>query len=183
VLCKTTTTPCEGVYQAGTVAEAVARPGTSAKITYASTTTSCKGSTLALKTTNSGSSVETVLATFSSLTFSECTCSTGATPIVKVLETGSVEIHYLSGTDNGTLTSRGLKLTVNCSSAGSTCVFSTPEWLDAGELKGGPEPVLAVNLSLVWTEGDGSFGLCGEKIIWEGEYLASKPSPLYVRAS
>lgn len=105
---------------------------------------------------------------------------------VTLLESGELEVHHISGTDDGTLTGKSTKLTVNCTPAVTQCIFGTNgEGTDLGALTGGNPAALDGGATVSWLSGtndEGSF-ICGSTAKWEGAYEITSPKPLHVAAS
>jgi hypothetical protein len=96
------------------------------------------------------------------LTFTgECNCE------VVVVNPGSLEIHAIGDTGNGTLTSNGATVTINCKTIFGTihCAYVTNN-KDLGELKGGATPSITVTTEV---EREETSSLCG-KAIWHSAY-------------
>jgi hypothetical protein len=184
-LCKTNNTPCpiEWHYNTGTEIHATLDPGTTAilKTTGGAIENTCSESTVAATTENTGGAEETVKAEVivrhtapvtTDLTFGGCTNTTD------VLEGGTLEIHHIAGTMNGTLTAKGFKVTILL--AGVTCIYTAGAGIDLGTLTGGTMATMDVNA--VVNKSEGSF-LCPATAIWEAKYTVTKPEPLYVSES
>lgn len=173
VLCKTsggTTCPAGQAYGSGTAIHAV-NVGTVVTTTVYKNI-ECKKSTMAGATSSEGSPTETVRAALSVLTFEECNCD------VVVLKKGTLEIHWISGTNNGTVTYSGEEKTVTCSTIfGSVhCIYVTNA--DIGTLSGGSPAVLNIpsaSVNFVITN-----ALCEEDRYWDAKYEITSPNPLYV---
>jgi len=121
---------------------------------------------------NAGGSGATVSGKVNNLKFSNCNCE------VKTLKSGELEIHYTSG-NNGTLTSKGAEVTVNC--FGSDCVYGTAaSGTSVGTVSGGGPAKLAANASVPRLAG----GFLGANpASWTASYEVTTPNPLYVSAS
>jgi hypothetical protein len=177
VLCKTNTAPCSEKHPAGTELKASLASGTSMQLTSNSlgTADTCTGGSIAGKTSNAGSSTETVRASVSasSLTWSGCVW-----PIttVKGIE---LEIHSITGSDNGTVTGKGLEISMDTGSLGGICTYSlgtiSPH---IGVITGGSSPTLHVSALMGQS---GSNLICTDPVRWTGTYTLTSPTPLYVR--
>jgi hypothetical protein len=92
-----------------------------------------------------GSTFETVLINIFELTFVGCSHP------VTVKTAGNLEIHHITGSDNGTLTSNGLTVTIHEVPAFGSCSYSTNK-TDLGILTGtsvtGGPPVLDISTTL-----------------------------------
>ena len=132
-------------------------------------------------TPNAQSDAATVTGNISTLTYGapraaneeESQCENGAATI-NILKRGSLELHSIAGTENGTLTSSGEEITTTKS--GVHCIYSTSS-TDLGTLTGGKTATMDINAKLNRTPT--SF-LCAEHATWEGTYLVTTPDELYV---
>lgn len=143
-------------------------------------TIECEISTISAKTTNAGSSTETVKAAVESLSLEACNSA------FTVLKKGALEIHTdtadgsgVSG--NGTVTWSGLELTT--SFLGFHCIFSTNS-TDLGTIVGstsggGRSAELKLTATIPRTGGN-SGAFCGSTAQWTGTYSITSPSVLDV---
>jgi len=179
VLCKvepttggvTTGTVCPAgqAYPAGT--EIHLKLTTAAKMTVGFFTYECLESTIKGETGNEGSATETVNVPLSAMTYGKCNCSTVA------LKRGSLEIHWIPDTYNGTVTVSGQEVTYTCNTIfGTMHCLITPTVHDIGVIKGSTEPTqVTENRSL-----DPTSALCNEKPEWDGLYEVASPRPLWI---
>ncbi|HEX5525562.1 MAG TPA: hypothetical protein VFX44_00015 [Solirubrobacterales bacterium] len=141
-------------------------------------------SKVAGKTSNAGSSTETVSGNIETLTFENCTSA-----VVVVLAKGTLEIHTeytkeadghetqkTASTNNGTLTSTGAEVTVE--KFGFHCIFKT-NGTDLGTVtgssnKGGATATLDISARIPRTGGRSGI-FCGESSPWTGSYIVNKP--------
>jgi hypothetical protein len=141
----------------------------------------CNKAAIGAKTENEGSGTETVRLPDAAnketlvITFAECSCT------VAVLKTGSLEIHFIPTTDNGTVTSSGLELTTTCTNIFGTahCIYKTSS-TDIGTLEGGKPAKLKISAPLTRVT---TSAICEPVGAWEGEYEVTTPKPLYVAAA
>lgn len=166
VLCKTNTTPCGSQVSVGTTVE-MSLSGVS--LMKAGATDECKSSEWSWKVEKAGSSTSTVSGKVEPLKFSSCNCET------KVLKSGETEVHSVSGTMNGTQTSKSAEITANC--AGIDCVYGTGTGTSLGTLTGGEPAKLDVSATLAKISG--SFA-CPSTASWTATYEVKTPKPLYV---
>lgn len=179
VLCKTaptgsttgTTCPEGWAYPAGTEIH-MTLTGT-AKLTTTFKNYECTGSTMKGKTKNEGNASETVIVPLETLTYSGCNCQT------VVLKPGTLEIHWIADTNNGTATASGEEETLSCSTIfGTMHCLITPTDHDVGTIIGGKEPeVITENRPL-----DPTSPLCEENPEWDGTYQVTSPKPLWIAA-
>jgi hypothetical protein len=171
VLCTTTDTPdCSAGwdYPAGTVID-FSMVGSS--ITEAGSTIlqTCTGGTIKGKTANTGSSSETVSVSLEQWTWTGCNTTVDATAL------GSLEIHWIEGTHNGTVTGKNSKWTTQ--SLGVTCTYGTGTGTHIGTVTGGAGSSWAISSTIPKIEG--SF-ICPSKVSWTAEYVLTEPHALFV---
>ena len=165
VLCKVATNPCplESRYPVGTAIDASLTAGTSMLLEgeFGSIDT-CTGSTLSAKSTTAGSSTQTVSLAVEGWTFIACTME------AKLTSKGEMEVHWISGTNNGTLTARGV------SGTAANCSWSLKEWTTIGTIKGGNPAEIELSMPIT-------------QICWwqrmTARYTVTAPKPLYVEGS
>ena len=135
----------------------------------------CTGGEVKGKTTNSGGAAETVKGTVekAGLTWAGCT-----EPVV-TLAGGSLEIHHITGTVNGTLTGSGFEVTVDTTIFGS-CIFTLTAGTHLGTLTGTGIGDATMHINAVVSR---KSGLCPATEKWVGTYKVTKPTPLHVTAS
>jgi hypothetical protein len=166
VLCKTASNPCpaESRYPAGTALDASLTAGTSVIWEAASTPTdTCSGSTFTAKSTSAGSAFQTVLLKVESLIFSNCVAT------ADVLTLGELEVHWITGTHNGTLTARGW------SGTAANCTWNYTEWTHVGTIKGGNPATIEISMPIA--------PLCAFVTRMTASYTVTAPKPLYVEGS
>jgi hypothetical protein len=140
-------------------------------------TIECTGSTVGGETSNEGSSTETVTGPEGTLTFTGCNC-----PTVKVIKAGTLEVHWISGTHNGTLTSSGARVTTICKAPvfgfNVHCNYVTVN-THIGTVVGGNPAVLTTSENIPVEEAE-SDGLCPDTADFTATYEITTPTPLYV---
>jgi hypothetical protein len=155
-------------YPAGTEIHMTLEPGSLLILTGAfGVTSTCIESTVLGKTANTGGSTETIHGPINVLTLAGCNCT------VEMIAGGELEIHWISGSTNGTLTNHGTREKFNCS--GVTCFYGNG---DLGTVTGGAEATIDFNAT--FEKEEGSSFLCGGTAVWEGGYAVTSPKPLYV---
>lgn len=173
VICKTE--PTAGVcpegwdYPAGTKGGASLVTSASLHSTGGALEATCAGSTVEGTSENTGSATTTVKSTLTTLTWGNCSQTTDT------LSPGRGELHWIPGTNNGTLTTIGTEVTVVI--AGLSCVFGTGTGVDMGTTVGGNPGSLMVNA--VISKVGGSF-LCPSDTVMEGKYVATSPTNAWV---
>jgi hypothetical protein len=180
VLCKTSLTEGCGVsgwdYPGGTSFDASLSSETTMVLrsTGGSLEDTCSGGTIRGDTENTGSVSETVRVTITETAYEGCSKPT------KVLEphcTG--EFHWISGTDNATLTTTTCRWTVE-SLSGVSCVYSGGTGTNMGTATGGNPGVIDVNA--VVNKAEGGF-LCPADSVLELRYTITAPVPTYFARS
>jgi RHS repeat-associated protein len=143
-------------------------------------TVECKSSEIKGETSKEGSASETVTGPEGSLSFSSCNCST-----VTVVKAGTLEIHWISGTHNGTVTSNNSKVTTICKAPifgfNVHCTYVTSN-TDIGVLTGGSPATFTSSATIPVLEAE-SDGLCPEESKWTATYEVTAPKPLYVASA
>jgi len=175
VLCPTSTAPCSAMYSTGS------KVSTSLLIESSITWTTwegltigtCTSGTVSFTTTNTGSATETSLGAIEGEGLSWGGCS-GTT---LTIERGKTELHWISGTANGTITATGMRVTVKAFLYG-TCEFTSGENLHLGKFTGGSTPTIEVEAWMTTVSGS-----CPSPTRWKGTYLVTNPTPIYVLES
>lgn len=182
VLCHTTSTPCTEKWAKGTEPRFTVKPGTAGiwKDTSGAIAAKCPEGELRGEITNAGSGSETVKASVpaSGLTWQ----NVEGCIQTKTLEGGTLEVHAIEGTDNGTVTVSGVKITISI--LGSSCIYGFGEHEHFGTLtaNGSGSALLDINTFFLKKEGG---VLCPSELTWAEEFTQEKPSGtgLYVEPS
>lgn len=170
VICKTKTSPCSSPYLKGTTFKGTLTPGTTAVLKAGFATIECTGGSGSIEMTSNGSATETVKGLTKTLSFSGCNGE------IKVIKTGSGEIHWTSKT-NGSFTAEGIEVTG--STAGISCVYGGK--ISSGiTLNGGEKPTISINAKV--SKISGGF-LCSDPGTMTASLTVTEPTPLYVLAS
>jgi hypothetical protein len=170
-----TTCPAGWAYGAKTPIHAVNKGTVTLDTSFK--TVECTSSTVGGETSNEGSATETVTGPEGTLSFSGCNC-----PTVTVIKAGTIEIHWIEGTHNGTLTSSGSKVTTICKAPifgfNVHCTYVTSK-TDLGTLTGGNPATFTASASIPVEEAE-SDSLCPEESKWTATYEVTNPKPLFV---
>lgn len=170
VICKTKTSPCGSPYPKGTVFKSELTPGTTAVLKAGFATFECTEGHGTVETTTNGSATETVKGLTKTLSFGGCNGE------VKVLKTGTGEIHWTSKT-SGSFTTEGTEVTG--STLGVSCVYGGT--ISSGiTLNGGEKPTIVINAKIPLISGG---ILCGNPATMTASLTVTEPTPLYVLAS
>jgi hypothetical protein len=146
--------------------------GTNAVLKAGFATVECANSAVSGVVTNAGGASSTVEGDISTLDFTNCNMT------VTTLKEGTLVVHHISGTKNGTLTSTGAEVKVDNHSV--SCVYGTPNATDIGTITGGEPATLNASASL--TKISGGF-LCANTAAWTASYTVTNPTSLFVTAS
>ncbi|MGN6216564.1 MAG: hypothetical protein ACTHN7_06355 [Solirubrobacterales bacterium] len=178
VLCGTETSPCSAIYPGEgttTLSAHLASKNSILELVRNETgeTTElsrCPVETLTASVINAGGAFSTVVAS-AGLESSEC-----VGPSKTVVAFGTLEIHNIPGTTNGTVTAEAVEFTVNVS--GVDCKWRASN-VDLGTLKAGKDPELAINILLARNS------LCYPEYLlrWTATFTFTSPTPLYVEPS
>jgi hypothetical protein len=187
VLCKETPSgsppvcPSAQTYNAG---QTILGEATDPLLTNDLETVTCKRSNATFEIKQTGSPTSTVIGTVTALTFTECETVITRTPCTVGVENLPylAEVHWISGTHNGTFTGKG----VGTSNPGAkvtclgvlVCKFSTPEAVLA--VNGGNPANLVANK--VELEPNGGFlgAICPSEAFWDATYAATNPTNIWV---
>lgn len=173
VLCKTETNPCSAVYPGEGKTELKADL-VSAQSIFELTDpehlefSRCPKETFTASISKAGNLFSTVVAPVTALEFSECVGFTKAVTI------GSLEIHSIPETNNGTVTVSELEITVNVS--GADCKWRAAN-ADLGILEGGSDPTLKINVVLARNS------FCYPELLGRWTATFTFTSPIYVEPS
>jgi len=100
----------------------------------------------------------------------------------ETLEGGSIEVHAISGTDNGTVTISGFKISISI--LGANCVYGFGTNATLGTLTGNGSGAATLDIKTNFVKKEGSF-ICPTDLNWAEEFTQEKPSgtALYVLSS
>ena len=99
----------------------------------------------------------------------------GCTTTLDTVAGGTLEVHWIGGTDNGTVTATGFEWTTVV--AGVTCVFGLEGTQSIGDLTGGAPAVMHVGVVVV--KKSGSF-VCPPTQVLEGTFQVTNHTAVYV---
>lgn len=134
----------------------------------------CSGSTVEETLQNEGSATTTVTgeSTGKGITW------TGCSTTVTVLSGGAGELHWISGTDNGTVTAKGFEVTTSL--FGTSCIYGLGSTMkDWGQVVGGSPGYMEINA--VVPKISGGF-LCPAETRLTAKYVNTQPEAGYVAA-
>lgn len=169
VLCKTASSPCPETYPVGTYFYS-SLEGTGVWEESSGTIfQKCTSATIKTVNTNKGGSGQSVKMAILSAYWGnpESTC----TKTTDFLKWGELEIHWISGTENGTVTDVGTEWTVG------SCVYGFNKLTDLGTIKGGNPARLELNALVPPISGP-----CFTSYRWTATFTIW-PQPLYVVSS
>jgi hypothetical protein len=143
-------------------------------------TITCDESTVKGEVEKKGSAAETVKGPVQTLTFTtNCNCT------VVVLKGGTLEVHAKDDKGNGTLTSNGAEVTVQCASIFGNvhCIYVT-ENDDMGTLTGstttGGTATMDITTEVKRAKTTENGTLCDEEATWHAKYKVTTPDTLDV---
>ncbi|MGN6276192.1 MAG: hypothetical protein ACTHNP_09740 [Solirubrobacterales bacterium] len=171
VLCSEAATACTS-YGKGAAVDASLTETTTFSTTGGTVLDTCTSGVIEGSASNSGSSSETVRETIEELTWGSCTSTADTT------NKGELEIHWISGGHNGTVTGKSINVTLNTSFG--SCTYGTGTALDLGTLTGG-NPA-AIDINTILAKQAGGF-LCPAEAKWAASYSVTSPQPLFIGES
>ena len=181
VLCDSTSTPCpeNEKWKVGTTVRFTVRSGTSGvwTDTSGSQIATCPEGEIQGNIAKAGSETSTVEIPVEPSHFVWQSCIHTET-----LEGGTLELHTISGTDNGTVTATGFKFTTVVN--GIDCIYGFPTATTLGTLTASGEGRAVLDVKTTMVKREGSF-LCPGTLNWAEEFTQTQPSstPLYVEPS
>src|SRR6187402_3786969 len=138
----------------------------------------CTESTLEGEITKPGSSTESASIAGKHLTFSG---GPNCKVTVDQSKNGSLEVHHIAGTKNGTVTGSGFHVSIHV--FGTTCVYGLGESKkDLGTLTGSTSGTATVDIDAIVFEQTAPKFLCPDSARWTAKYLVTGPDPLHVTA-
>jgi hypothetical protein len=173
-LCSTTVDPCPAGqhWPSGTEIDFSLVPGGSALLvdTAGNKLDTCTISTVKGKTTTTGSATETVKGNITALPWEGCDFPTTTNKL------GTLEIHKIAGTSNGTLTAGTItEVTINTVFFGS-CVYGITAGTSIGDLTEGKGATAIFHANAVAHKLSGSNFACPETSKWTATYQLTSPS-------
>jgi hypothetical protein len=178
VLCKVKETPCAAAneYPKGTVADGSLPAGVSAKMltTDGTVVMTCTAATIKGTLEVAGGPTETPHSSSSGATLNW----SGCTQTMDTIKNGTIEIHHIAGTYNGTVIIKGVETTVNI--LGASCVYTYGSGVDVGVLTSGTQPKMDINGVLTKTAT--SPFICPTTVKGQTEGVLTEPHelPVYV---
>jgi hypothetical protein len=141
------------------------------------TLNTCTSSSMTAKITSAGSAATTVVGKVEAANLTWSGCVSGQ---VNTLEGGELEIHWISGTTNGTLTAKKFKVTVN--TILGPCTYTAGGGIHMGNLSGvtSGNATMHINATIPRLSPDPDTGTCPTTAIWTGTYSVTSPSGLNV---
>jgi len=182
VFCHTTSSPCPEKWKLGAEPRFIVKPGTAGiwNDTSGGIAAKCPEGELRGTITSAGSATETVKITVpgSGLVWK----SVEGCIETKTLEGGTLEIHAISGTDNGSVTVTGFKITISI--LGSSCIYGFGVNANLGTLTGNGSGTAVLDIKTNFVKKEGGI-ICPTDLNWAEEFTQEKPSGtgLYVLSS
>jgi len=182
VFCHTTSSPCPEKWKVATEPRFIVKPGTAGiwNDTSGAVAAKCPEGELRGTITNAGSATETVKISVpaSGLTWQ----NVEGCIKTETLEGGTLEVHAISGTDNGTVTVSGVKITISI--LGASCIYGFGLNANLGTLTGNGSGTATLDIKTNFVKKEGGF-TCPTDLNWAEEFTQEKPSgtALYVLSS
>ena len=174
VLCTTTSTPCGTGWHVDSIA-ASAEGTVSLHSTGGGLEASCTVASSTTEKSATGSATTTPVGILKKENLKWGPVGEGCSNTTDTVSGGELEIHWISGTDNGTVTAKGASVTVVL--AGVSCTFGVGNGKSIGDPTGGAPAIMHVNVVVEKTAG--SF-LCPSDSQWTGTYKITNHSAVYV---
>ncbi len=134
----------------------------------------CTGSKVEGEITNPGGPTETVSGNINSLLWGTCSRTT------HTLKIGSLEVHNIAGTNDGTLTATGgTEVTIN--TIFGSCIYGTGAALDIGRITGGTPAILHTNSVVVPKVGGNA--ACPAHGVWNATFTLTNHHGVWVTTS
>jgi hypothetical protein len=172
VICSTTADPCPAGQRWTNGITVDLSATTSTRLTNlanGSTIDTCKGGTVTgefTQGTQGGVTTPTIHTEKHELTWTECTFPT------KTIKLGTLEIHKIAGTSNGTVTGTGFEVTINTVLFGS-CIYGTGEKLDLGTITEGNPAIFHAETPVKFISGGAA---CPTNTAWDATYAVTSPA-------
>jgi hypothetical protein len=139
------------------------------------TLNTCTGGKFSGEITNAGSSTTTVSGPNTTIDFENCVST------VDTEKLGTLEIHSISGTTNGTLTASGV--VIGNTIFGTNCLYESGTGKDLGTLTGSTTGNATIGINITVNEAEPKKSICPDTATWEATFKVTSPSPLWVEAS
>lgn len=182
VFCHTTSSPCPEKWKVGSEPRFSVKPGTAGiwGDTSGAVAAKCPEGELRGTITSAGSATETVKISVpaSGLTWK----SVEGCIKTETLEGGTLEVHAISGTDDGSVTVSGFKITISI--LGANCVYGFGLNQNLGTLTGNASGKAVLDIKTNFIKKEGGF-TCPMDLNWAEEFTLEQPSNtgLYVLSS
>jgi hypothetical protein len=160
---------------AGTVLSMSLEPGTSSILKSGTTTlNTCTGGKFSSKITNAGSSTATTSGENTTIDFENCVST------VDPVKLGTLEVHSISGTTNGTVTASGV--VIGNTIFGTDCLYESGTGKDLGTLNGSTTGNATIHIEISVNEAEPKKSICPDTATWTAAFLVTGPSPYWVEA-
>jgi hypothetical protein len=135
------------------------------------TLNTCTGGQFTSEVSNPGGSAATVSGPNTTIDFENCASA------VHTVLSGTLEIHHITGTTNGTVTASGV--VIRNTIFGTSCDYESGTALHLGTLTGGKKATLHINVNV--KESSPKF-LCPDTANWTATFRVTSPETLNVEA-
>jgi hypothetical protein len=171
VLCNEAASKCKS-YVKGVTVDAALTESATFSTTSGTVLDTCTFGTREGTISNAGGTSATVSETIGDLSWGSCTGTTDT------ISKGELEIHWISGTNNGTVTGKNISITAN--TGFGSCTYGTGAAADIGTIEGGKPATIKINAILNKVEGG---VLCPADVKAVAGYSVESPQPLFVGES
>jgi hypothetical protein len=140
-----------------------------------STLNTCTGGQFSGEITNAGGASSTVSGPNTTIDFESCVAT------VHTEVPGSLEIHHIAGTNDGTLTASGV--TIGNTIFGSNCLYQSGAGKHLGVLDGVTSGDAKIHINITVSEAEPKKFICPDTANWTANFVVTSPTPLQVTAS
>jgi hypothetical protein len=140
-----------------------------------STLNTCTGGQFTSEIANAGSSTTTVSGPNTTIDFENCAST------VHTETKGSLEVHHIAGTNDGTVTASGV--VIGNTVFGTNCLYQSGTGKHLGVLDGVTSGDATIHIHISVTEAEPKKFICPDTATWTGHFVVTSPTPLHVAAS
>jgi hypothetical protein len=151
--------------------------GSSVLSSNGNTLNTCTGGQFTSEITNAGSSTTTVSGPNTTIDFENCVST------VHTESAGSLEIHHIAGTNDGTVTASGA--VIGNTIFGTNCLYQSGTGKHLGVLDGktGASEHATIHIDITVSEAEPKKFICPDTANWTGHFVVTSPTALHVTAS
>jgi hypothetical protein len=139
------------------------------------TLNTCTSGQFTSEITNAGSATTTVSGPNTTIDFESCLAT------VHTENPGTLEIHHIAGTDDGTLTASGA--VIGRTVFGTNCLYQSGTGKHLGILDGVISGDAQIHIDITVSEAEPKKFICPDTANWTANFAVTSPTPLQVTAS